>query len=69
VYLFMTGGQVNLSLSVDQSPASEQLSVVEGYAEIGSTPVLCASDDELLAHTVWLEKLQKESESGCVWKR
>ena len=68
VYLIMTGGQVSLSLSVDQN-LTEHLPNVERYAAVKPTPVLCASDDELLAHTIWLEKLQKESESGCVWNR
>ena len=68
VYLIMTGGQVSLSLSVDQN-ITEHLPNVERYAAVKPTPVLCASDDELLAHTIWLEKLQKESESGCVWNR
>jgi len=69
VYLFMTGGQVSLPLSVDQNLTSEHLPNLESYAEAKPTPVLWASDDELLAHNIWLEKLQKESESGCVWDR
>lgn len=69
VYLFMTGGQVSLSLSVDQNLTSAHSPDAERYAEAKPTPVLRAGDDELLAHSIWLEKLQKESESGCVWIR
>jgi len=69
VYLLMTGGQVSLSLSVDHSLAPRGLPGEAQQIEIKPTPVLCAGEDELRAHAIWLEKLKKESESGCVWGR
>jgi DNA polymerase-3 subunit epsilon len=69
VYLFMTGGQVSLLLPVDEKFTIEHLPNGGSYAEAKPTPVLPASDDELQAHKIWLEKLQKESDSGCVWDR
>ncbi len=69
VYLLMTGGQVSLSLSVGHNLAPNGLPGTERPVEIIPTPVLRAGEDELRAHAVWLEKLNKESESGCVWTR
>ncbi len=68
VYLLMTGGQVSLSLAVDQELGPDPALNALGSTEIKPTPVLYANQSELAAHNVWLETLQKESENGCVWR-
>ena len=60
VYLLMTGGQVSLSLAVDNPDSGNQLADVGGDVEIKPTPVIRATDEELAAHAEWLSKLQKE---------
>lgn len=69
VYLAMTGGQTALLLD---NPAP----VVPAPAVDGGTPdtaaplkVIYANSNELAEHEQWLERLDRESESGCQWRR
>ena len=72
VYLTMTGGQTFLALGGKQ--------VGEGGGEDGEetivrlpvsrtlTPVICASEDELVLHSEKLEVVDKASGGNCIWK-
>ena len=68
VYLLMTGGQVDLSLAVDQDLNQQETSDAGAPLDIKPTPVLQASDEELTAHAAWLDKLEKDS-GTCVWRQ
>lgn len=70
VYMRMTGGQTALALdaSSDSNTGGAEFVRIEREAGDGDLTVLQASDEELAAHSVWLDRLAKESESGCVWQ-
>ncbi len=69
VYLCMTGGQSDLGFDFDESRSATgtDSSIVANPVQYPPMHVIAASADELKAHQAWLEKLQKESSSGCVW--
>jgi len=70
VYLAMTGGQRALSLGGQEAGA---LAVAEAVRLIESDAprpvVLTATDSELAAHAACLDRIDKASESNCVWLR
>lgn len=67
VYLAMTRGQESLAIEVDPLHAGEAV------AEFVATPldliVLRASEDEVAAHIVTLDEIDKASGGACLWKR
>lgn len=71
VYLAMTGGQVTLLGDGADSPGGAWASEVAppADAERIATPLIKAADKDLAAHEKWLALLEKESETGAVWKR
>jgi len=68
VYLALTGGQASLSLAANSDAAAKRYSANTGVDSKRETlKVIYASDEELQAHDVFLNKIQQESEAGCVW--
>ncbi len=67
VYLSMTGGQLNLLASLDQSTGSaEQKHVYEG--ERDNVVLIKANPDELNDHEKWLKLLENETGERCLWR-
>jgi len=69
VYLAMTGGQTALLL---ENPAPLAAAApAAGEAQRDATPlkVIHASQWELELHEQWLDRLERESEPGCLWRR
>ncbi len=67
VYLYMTGGQEALSLDAESSTnGGEQLKPV-GVLGL-DLPVVYASADELAAHELNLEKIDKACDNNTVWR-
>ena len=68
VYLAMTGGQTALLLD-SVLPAASATPV--GDAPVAGAPlrILYASPEELELHETWLDRLDREAERGCVWRR
>ena len=68
VYLALTGGQGTLSLAANaDSLAHGQKARAGQNMQRKSLKVIHANQDELQAHEAFLNKIQQESESGCVW--
>ena len=68
VYLLMTGGQSSLVLGYESQDETMASSVVEKIS--GDRPplrVIAAAEDELSAHAVRLQQIQKSSGNKCVW--
>ncbi len=72
VYLAMTGGQVKLSLEVEEENADTGSSTGTRVRRLsGQRPplkVVRASDAELERHEVWLERLDKANGGACLWR-
>lgn len=70
VYLAMTGGQTALLLD-NPPPAVAAAPPGSGGAREAAAPlkVVYASAEELEQHEQWLERLDRESEGGCQWRR
>jgi len=66
VYLAMTGGQTTLSLAANSSIHVRQDA---SSKERMALKVIYANKDELSSHEVFLNKIQQESQSGCVWMK
>lgn len=70
VYLAMTGGQVSLSLDAEEEGAARAESRVRRLPEDRPpVVVLRAGSDELSAHEAYLDRLDKDSEKGAVWRK
>jgi DNA polymerase-3 subunit epsilon len=69
VYLAMTGGQVSLTLTAEETEvASTKTSDADlGKLERQPLTVLRATEDEVAAHAAMLEKVDKASGGNCVW--
>lgn len=67
VYLAMTGGQTALRLSADIGQSDNYIVSNAGKIDRPELKVVYANDDELCAHEAFLNKIEQESESGCVW--
>ena len=66
VYLRMTGGQTALSLD-DDSGFRATASVDSAALDVSALQVVAASETELEAHNIWLQRLENECDTGCVW--
>lgn len=68
VYLLMTGGQTTLSLAA-KFEQSAQVNAISEYHKSKRSPlkIIYANEEELSAHQSYLDKIQKESDAGCVW--
>ena len=69
VYLTMTGGQTALLLDVEEEYAKGGDRVTTSALDANGLIVVQASRVELEAHATWLDRLEKESESGCIWRK
>lgn len=71
VYLLMTGGQTTLFVQDGEDEplarAAEQMTEIS--ADRPPLVVIPARPEEISAHEAWLDLLDAESESGCVWRQ
>jgi DNA polymerase-3 subunit epsilon len=69
VYLAMTGGQVSLTLTAEETEAATAKTSDADLGKLERQPltVLRATDDEVAAHAAMLEKVNKASGGNCVW--
>ena len=70
VYLAMTGGQVSLSLSAEQttpSKTSTNNTKITKQKRQGALRVIKANETELTAHQATLQRLEQTSDGKCVW--
>jgi DNA polymerase-3 subunit epsilon len=69
VYLAMTGGQVSLTLTAEETEAASTKASDADLGKLERKPltVLRATDDEVAAHVAMLEKVNKASGGNCVW--
>ncbi|MCX4188483.1 DNA polymerase III subunit epsilon [Methylophaga sp. OBS4] len=69
VYLAMTGGQVSLTLTAQESETATDLRAETELAAVERQPlrVLRANEDELAAHQLMLDKVNQASGGQCVW--
>jgi DNA polymerase-3 subunit epsilon len=70
VYLAMTGGQTGF---FDESQGGASLNHSNEIVRIDSDrealPIIRATEDELSAHEQWLQKLDQESGTPCLWRQ
>lgn len=70
VYLLMTGGQVTLGLDdVVEGPGMASAGIRRLPSDRAQLRVIRANDEELVLHRQALDRLDDESEGGCVWKQ
>lgn len=69
VYLAMTGGQVSLTLTAEETETKKSTSndADLGQLERQTLTVIHATEEELSAHQAMLEKVNKASDGNCVW--
>ena len=67
VYLAMTGGQVDLGLSLESAQTTDEDDEDLGHTEHPELFVLKASDEELLEHQARLDHIEKQS-GHCLYK-
>jgi DNA polymerase-3 subunit epsilon len=68
VYLLMTTGQSSLSLKAEggrQQPSGKMKK--RGVSERKPLPVVIATEEELVAHKERLQKIDANSDNGCLW--
>lgn len=68
VYLAMTGGQTALLLNNPRPAAKGARYGAPSRADAPVT-VIYANPAELEAHEQWLERLDREAQDGCLWRR
>src|SRR5690554_944031 len=66
VFLAMTGGQTDLSLSGENATANG-VSAIQRLQQSGTTPVIMPDADELEAHRQTLQRLEKASGKNLSW--
>ena len=66
VYLAMTRGQDSLTMDLHSDGSGEN---GEGEVALAEIIVLPAHPDELVAHEVLLQELDKEAKGACLWRR
>jgi len=69
VYLAMTGGQGALTLDDKAAAAGITAAVTKAARPVGTLVVRCANMEELQAHQVMLELLDRKSGGKTVWRR
>ena len=69
VYLAMTGGQVNLFSTEEESTESNSVKIKQKSTILQRKDLLIitASDTDLIAHAKFLTQIQKISKDKCVW--
>ncbi|WP_392560086.1 DNA polymerase III subunit epsilon [Orbus mooreae] len=72
VYLAMTGGQTSLSFNHEDggqvNSASGQGGAQKIHRDHFNLKIIKASDDELVIHNEWLDKIDKKS-GGSIWRK
>ncbi|WP_420598265.1 DNA polymerase III subunit epsilon [Neptuniibacter sp.] len=69
VYLALTGGQTNLSLNADSDDGNDGGSSIRRLTGADDLPIVELMDEDLQAHTAFLEMLDKKSGGECVWNK
>lgn len=70
VYLFMTGGQVGLSLSGENSSGGAEIEAIRRLpSDRPALRILRADADELVRHEGRLDQLDKMAEQGSLWRQ
>jgi DNA polymerase-3 subunit epsilon len=69
VYLAMTGGQTALLLDNSLPVSSPIPELGEHGGVVAPLKVIYASPWELELHEKWMERLDREAEEGCLWRR
>ena len=70
VYLAMTGGQATLSLAANAERSIRRSeSDLEAMRDRPELKVIYADNEELQEHELILNKIQQESDSGCIWMK
>ena len=67
----MTGGQVKMALNVDTEVEgeSEVMELKRVDSDRSPLKVVTASDDELEAHEAMLQRLDKNSDGSCLFRK
>lgn len=72
VYLLMTGGQTKLSLSAEGeggNDSEDDTSIRRLAADRPPLKVIRAATDELDAHNIRLDEIDKASDGNCLWRQ
>ncbi|MFY0677000.1 MAG: DNA polymerase III subunit epsilon [Neptuniibacter sp.] len=69
VYLALTGGQTNLSLNADSDDGNDGGSSIRRLTGADDLPIVELMEEDLQAHTAFLEMLDKKSGGECVWNK
>ena len=69
VYLALTGGQTNLSLNADSDDGNDGGSSIRRLTGADDLPIVELMDEDLQAHTAFLEMLDKKSGGECLWNK
>lgn len=69
VYLAMTGGQTALLLDNPAPAAPGAPRAGDATESAAPLKIVYANPDELARHEQWLERLERESQAGCQWRR
>jgi DNA polymerase-3 subunit epsilon len=68
VYLMMTGGQSSLVLGYDSQDETANVIIIEKISsDRPPLRIISAAEDELAAHALRLQQIQKASGNKCVW--
>jgi len=68
VYLLMTGGQTTLLLAAEESSSEERnTGPIKLTGATGGLILTRPDEEDLLAHSLFLERIQKASKNQCVW--
>jgi len=69
VYLALTGGQTNLMLGAEgEEGADGEAGAVRRVEGADALPLIQVCDEDLQAHTAFLDMLDKKSGGECVWR-
>ena len=70
VYLALTGGQTSLLLSDHTETQEGDEAIIKRVgAESLDLPVLVATNEELEAHELFLDRLDKSAGGACLWRK
>lgn len=67
VYLALTGGQTNLSLGADGDGDGEAGAAIRRVSGADDLPIVSVPDEDMQAHSAFLQMLDKQSGGECVW--
>lgn len=67
VYLALTGGQTSLQLGAGSDGDDSGAEPIRRVQDAADLKVVMATDDELVAHNEFLQRIDKKSGGGCLW--